>query len=336
MNSSSTCEPPRRRGLAAALAGVVFFADIGAGAAAPAAGDRAAAEALFKEGRARIEAGDDAGGCPKFAESMALYPSTGTALNLAKCHERAGALTAARAAYQAALEHNDKTRDARRRRGFEALAREGLAALELRLPRLRLVVEDAPAGLAVTRDGEPVPDSALGEAVLIDPGPHEIKASAPGHRPVRRTIELAEGETETVILKLAPARVEATDPTRDAPRRQGAPAWAWATGGVGLGLVGASLYFLADRQAAIADLKAHCREVTGGTYCAPDYDFAADNARKNRDLGLFIGLGGVGLAAVTAAIVVIARSHKRGARRGTTATPWLTPSAGGLAVAGRF
>ena len=337
MICSSTCESIGRRGLTAALACVVGLAGVGPAAAAPATGDKAAAEALFKEGRARVEAGDDAGGCPKFVDSMALYPSTGTALNLAKCHERAGKLASAWAAYQAAIEHNEETRDARRRKGLEALAREGIAALEPRLPRLRVVVEDAPAGVAITRDGQSVQESEWGEAVPIDPGQHEIGASAPGHQPLRRAVDLVEGKTETVTLKLAPVRAQAAEAERR-DRRDKVPAWAWATGGVGLGLMGASVYFLVDNRAAIGDLKRHCRDVPGGTYCDPDYDFAADNARKNRDLGLFIGLGSVGLAAVTVAIVEIARSkaRKRRAGRAATATPWLSPGAGGLGVVGRF
>ena len=100
----------------------------------------------------------------------------------------------------------------------------------------------------------------------------------------------------------------------------------------------ASIYFLVDNRAAIDDLETHCRDVPGGTYCDPDYDFAADNARKNRDLGLFIGLGSAGLVAVTVAIVEIARSTaaKRRSERRATASPWFAPGAGGLGVVGRF
>jgi hypothetical protein len=320
------------------LAGVAWLGYAGLATAAPARGDRAAAEALFNDARRRVEAGDYAGGCPKFADSMALYPTTSTALNLARCHEHAGELAAAWDAYHAALAHNGETRDARRRKGLEALARDGLAALEPRLPRLRVVVEDGPPGLAVTRDGQPVPVSALGESVPVDPGAHRIEATAPGHRPLRRTVDLREGETESVALKLAPIRADEPDAKRGKRRGPGVPAWAWATGGVGLGLMGASVYFLVDNRAAIDDLKTHCRDVPGGTYCDPDYDFAADNARKNRDLGLFIGLGSAGLVAVTVAIVEIARSTaaKRRSERRPTASPWFAPGAGGLGVAGRF
>ncbi|MBZ5714676.1 carboxypeptidase-like regulatory domain-containing protein [Nannocystis pusilla] len=313
-------------------------ADVAA-AAAPAAGDRAAAEALFDEARALVEAGDFAAGCPKFAASMKLYAATSTALNLARCHEHAGELVAARDAYHQALAHNGETRGARRRKGLEALANDGIAALAPRLPRLRVVVEGAPARLAVTRDGQPLPADALGQAQPVDPGSHEIHASAPGHQPVRRVVELAEGETETVTLQLAPIRPAdpAAEP-RGKPRRRAVPAWAWATGALGLGLAGASVYFLVDDLAAIDALKTHCRDVPGGTYCDPDYEFAADNARKNRDLGLFIGLGSAGLVAITAAVVGIVRASpaKQKPARRAAAGPWLAPGGGGLNIGGRF
>ncbi|MDC0721492.1 hypothetical protein [Nannocystis bainbridge] len=336
MISSNTCDRARacrtRAGLRGTLALALLLAP-GVATAAPAAGDRAAAEALFNEGRKLVEAGDDAGGCPKFESSMALFPSTGTALNLAQCHERAGKLASAYAAYQAALDYVDETRDARRRKGLEKLARDGQAALEPRLPRLQVDVKNAPAGLAVIRDGQPLAADALGKPVPTDPGPHQLDATAPGHQPLRREIELTEGKTETVELQLEPLHAEAP-----VEKKRRVPAWAWATGGVGLGLMGASIYFLVDNRAAVADLKANCQDVPGGTFCDPNYDFAADNARKNRDLGLFIGLGSVGLVAVTVAIVEIARTSagNRRAARKAMATPWLTPGAGGLSIVGRF
>ncbi|MFY0539335.1 hypothetical protein [Nannocystis pusilla] len=336
MISSTKCESIRRRGLTAGLACVFCLADVVPAAAAPASGDKAAAEALFKEGRARVEAGDDAGGCPNSSTAWrcirrrvrrSIWPNA----------------MSARASWRRRGRPIRRRSSTMRRPGTRAGARAWrrsrarIAALEPRLPRLRVVVEDAPAEVAITRDGQPVPESDLGEAVPIDPGQHEIGASAPGHQPLRRSVELVEGKTETVTLKLAPVRVEAADAKRG-DRRGKVPAWAWATGGVGLGLMGASVYFLVDNRAAVADLKAHCQDVPGGTYCDPGYDFAADNARKNRDLGLFIGLGTVGLAAVTVAIVEIARSKagKRRAARTATATPWLAPGAGGLGVVGRF
>lgn len=320
----------------AGLACVASIACADVALAGPAADDAAAAEALFKEARALVEAGDFAAGCPKFAESLALHASASTALNIARCHEHDGKLASAYASYQQALEYNGETRGAQRRKGLEELARAGLAALEPRLPRLRVVIEGGPEGLAIVRDGEKVPASALGETLPVDPGKHEVQATAPGYAPGTYPVELAEGETKTVTVALK-ALPKEPPPSDAEPRRGRVPAWAWATGAVGLGLVGASVYFLVDDLAAIDALRSNCREFDGGTYCDPGYDYAADNARKDRDLGLFIGLGSAGLIAITAAAVGIARgSSAKKKPRKAAAAPWLAPGSAGLSLVGRF
>lgn len=342
MISSSICERIRLRGRVRILC-IAGVGHVGAIAvAAPATGDPAAAEALFKEARALVEAGDFAAGCPKFAASMALHASASTAINLGKCHEQEGKLASAYSAYQKALTYNSETRGKQRRRGLEALANEGIGGLEPRLPRLRVVVEEAPAGLEITRDGEPVPASAWGEPVPADPGPHELRATAPGRVPEVRSVRLVEGETETVTLTLTPVsapETRAQDPVRIGPRAGSVPAWAWATGAVGLGLAAGSVYFLVDDLAAIAALKRHCQDVPGGTYCDPGYDYASDNARKSRDLGLFIGLGSAGVMAMSAAIVGIVRSSSAAKKRPggrAAARPWFSPGSAGLGIVGNF
>src|SRR6266545_6749182 len=55
-----------------------------------AAGDEAAARALFLEGRKLVDEGNYADACPKFEESLRLDPGTGTSFNLADCFEHVG------------------------------------------------------------------------------------------------------------------------------------------------------------------------------------------------------------------------------------------------------
>lgn len=308
--------------------------------------DPVAAEALFKSARALVDKGDYAAGCPKFEASLELNPSASTMINIARCHEREGKVATAWHDYNRAIVLNRETAGEQRRRGLEEIAKKGIADLDARVPKLRVVVKSAPSGVEVQRDGTPVPAAALGEPLPVDPGPHDVRASAPGHETETRSVTLREGESVTVELTLRPAAgpLAATGPTagtgpeeaKEAPGG-GVPTWAWVSGAAGLALAGASVGFLVDDLSAIGALRDNCREVTGGTYCNPGYDFAADNARKNRDFGLFVGLGGAGLVALGAAAYGIAGSGgERAPAPAAVALPWVAPSGAGASVFGSF
>jgi hypothetical protein len=336
MISSTTCETTRRRLIALACAASLGLA-ASAASAAPPADDPVAAEALFKAARALVEAGKYAEGCPKFEASLALHPSASTMLNIAQCHEHEGKLATAWEDYHKALTLNRETQGEQRRKGLEAIANKGIAALDPKLPRLRVVVEGAPQGLEVFRDGKALPAGALGEPLPADPGPHEVRVTAPGHKEETRSVTLSQGKTETLTLTLTRQDGAPSEKGGGKPGGGGVPTWAWVTGAVGLGLTGASVFFLVDDLSAIDALRSNCRSVRGGTYCNPGYDHAADNARKNRDFGLFVGLGAVGVAAMSVAIVGIVQSGS--SKKGTSsalAVPWVAPGSAGVSLAGSF
>ena len=97
-------------------------------------------------------------------------PKIDTRLRLAKCYEQDGKLvTAARLLRDTA----DDDADAARRQASIAKA----AKLEAKSPKLRLALTSRPAGLVVKVDGVEVPST---EDVLVDLGPHEVVATAPG------------------------------------------------------------------------------------------------------------------------------------------------------------
>ncbi len=156
------------------------------------------------------------------------------------------------------------------------------------MPKLVIVVKGAPAGMEVLRDGTALPAAALGEPCRPIPARTRSARPPPGTRQRPARSALAEGETTTVELTLRPAAAGAASaaklPTKaNDARGGGTPTWAWISGAAGIALAGASVGFLIDDLSAISALRESCREVAGGTYCDPGYDFAADNARKNRD-----------------------------------------------------
>lgn len=301
-----------------------------------AATDPVAAEALFKAGRDLIKKGDYAAGCPKFEASLRLNPTASTMLNIARCQEHEGKLAMAWASYNRARTLNDETKGAERRRELDAVATKGLAALEPRLPKLRVALARKPPGLKVMRGDKEILPAALGEAIPVDPGDYEVSASAPGYKAVKRSVTLNEGKTETVEIALEP---DTTAPSPDA-EGGGVPVWAWVTGGAGIAMVGVGIYFLVDDLNAISDLRASCSTSWNGTYCASGYDYASDNARKNRDFGLFLGLTGAGILAIGAATVGILTAPSAGGpeaeKAGTAVIPWIGPEGAGATISGRF
>src|SRR6478752_1211600 len=78
-----------------------LFFSLGSPLAVPLAhaGDAATAEALFRDGRALMEAGNYKDACPKLEESYAQDPATGTLLALGICQEHVGKTASAWATY---------------------------------------------------------------------------------------------------------------------------------------------------------------------------------------------------------------------------------------------
>jgi hypothetical protein len=129
--------------------------------------------------------------------------------------------------------------------------------------------------------------------------------------------------------------------TRDlGAAKGGVPTWVWAAGGAGIALTGVSFIFLADHRSAVGALRDGCPTNATGTRCAPGYDYESDNARKNRSLGLFIGLGGAGIIALGAATtgLVLASSPRASSAKApaAVASAWVLPGSAGAVVTGRF
>jgi hypothetical protein len=149
-------------------------------APAPAlAQDKAAAEALFQEGKKLLGEGKFDQACPKLAASQRQDPSPGTLLNLGKCHEGQGKTASAWAEYkEAATMARTMGRSEQ-----EAAANERATAIEPKLSKLKI---DPPPGdfpgLVVKRGASTIDTSSLGVPLPIDPGEHTIEASAPGYK----------------------------------------------------------------------------------------------------------------------------------------------------------
>jgi hypothetical protein len=244
------------------------------------AGDATVAEALFREGRELMQAGDLARACPKLKESYTQDPATGTLLALALCEEAAGRFSSAWASFNGVVDRARKEADTAR---AEAAQRHA-TALEPRLSKLTFEVPPELAklpGFQLTRDGVPVPEAVWGSAIPTDPGSHIVVATADGKTSFRSEVTLgAEADAQTVRVPMlqddgtqrsatgaqpqAPLVASSSDMGASKPRWNTLQISGLAVGGLGVLGLGAGVVFGLRAKGLDDDSKAdgHC-DTTG-------------------------------------------------------------------------
>ncbi len=186
---------------------------------APSDAQKNAAQSLFDEARRLTEEGQVAEACAKLGESLRLYAASGTLLNLALCHERAGRTGSAYTEFNESLARAQRDR----RPDREQTARSHLAALSPRLSRLTVTVAPVAEvdGLEVALDGVPLRRPSWGVATIVDPGEHVVTATAPGKLAWSHRVTLA--PTPDAATHGEQAAVE-VPPLVDAPAAAPVPA----------------------------------------------------------------------------------------------------------------
>jgi hypothetical protein len=313
----------------------VFSLAFPAGTAAadePSAADRAMAETLFRTGRDLVEAGKVAEGCAKLEESQRLEAKVGTLLNVALCHEKLGKSASAwiellEVGSQAARLHQEER---------AAFAKDRAKALEKTLSRVTLIASRPTDGLVVSLDGRPLGSSALGVAMPVDPGEHQLRATAPGKAPWAQALSVAPGPaTKTVEIPAltdeatpaAPAPVVASTAATPGPLPPPARSTGLLVGGIassGVGLVGlvvggifGALTFSKESQA-----RSLCPDHYCGTQAGLDLH---NDARKLATIST-VGFG-VGIAAAGAGLtlILVSRPARGDERKSGT---WIAPTIG--------
>lgn len=304
------------------------------------AANKAAADALFGEGKKLIQSGDTEGACAKFEASLERLPQLGAQLALASCYEKLGKTASAWGQFRVAAVAAGKARDAQRQR----LAQERGAALEAKLSKL--VIKTEPGyridNLSVKRDGEDVALAELGTPVPVDPGEHSVEAAAPGWVAWSTKIAVSEpGVVEVVVPALgkAPVKLEpAASPPQpiaaqdddDAHHRR--RRLAYIVGGSGGGVLVASLVFGGLASSKWSQSKDHCVEHR----CDQAGVDAASSARTlgNVATGAFV----VGAAALAAGVYlfVTAPDAETAPRTALRVVPALAPTQLGVSLQGGF
>jgi hypothetical protein len=239
----------------------------------PTAEDRAAADALFREGRALVKQGKYAEACPKLAASQTLDPISGTLLALGDCYELNGQTASAWATFNDAQAMARRAGD--RPRAKEAARRADL--LEQRLSKLVVEVdpEQRALGLEVRRNGRPLEAALLGSAIPVDPGEHLIEVQAPGKKPWSTTVRvepkpgqstvrvpaLADAPAPAPPAPAARAKEPAARPVVPAPADAGASSWSaqrtvgLVLGGLGLGGIAVGSVFGVQTLSKISEAR---------------------------------------------------------------------------------
>lgn len=327
-----------RRRRRSASAGAALLCAIGVGLVAPAASADSAtskkADKLFKEGAEDLRLKRYGEACPKLEESNHLERAVGTEYNLAVCYELSRRFASARRVYAKVVSF--ATQSGKLTTANDASERT--KALDKIVPRLVLKTARQPPSLRVWCDDEEIPASSLAKPVELDPGVHQVWATADGFKKIELSVTLAEGETKEIPLELEPStggapKAETTPPDRsERTTESGGIPWRWiglGTAAAGVVGVGVGLAFGASAKSARDD--SGCREAR---FC-PD-EASADKLRGAKSDAeastAFVLIGGV-LVAAGATMYFLAPSRSGASVAVSVAT---SPHATGLRLDGRF
>ncbi|MDC3958029.1 tetratricopeptide repeat protein [Polyangium jinanense] len=152
------------------------------------------AEALFRRALELMDEGKFARACPMLEESRRLDPAMGTMFRLAECYEHTERLGEAFMLYQ------DVANQARQRHAEDRaeVARARLSALSPRVAVVNMSVPEEALrdlGFAITWDERLIDRTLWNAGIVVTTGTHVLEATAPGKRPFRREIAVAEAGT---------------------------------------------------------------------------------------------------------------------------------------------
>lgn len=266
------------------------------------------AEQLYQEGKQLLEAGQIDLACDKLGGSYEREKLSGTLITLGYCREQQGKTASAWSDYKQAIVLAQREG----REAFVESATRFADAIEPKLSKLTIHYSGNGA-VDVSLDGTPLPAASLGTALPVDPGDHQVEASATGFHTWRGSVAVGSSAAQASlsIPPLAPAPVAVPEPLatqpspapseRDAPESEGGiPVWAWIVGGVGVVCLGLSAGFIADTVGVGAEIDEACGD--DRQTCPPldEYDFESSFAREERSTAFAAGFGiaaGLGIGA---------------------------------------
>ncbi|MFO0547233.1 MAG: hypothetical protein U0271_02530 [Polyangiaceae bacterium] len=265
---------------------------------------RDAARDLARRGLQKVDAGDVAGGLPLLLEAEAKFHAPTHLLFIAQAYAALGKLGSAGRYYEALLREALPDYAPEEFRQARDLGRTELDALWPRIPKIRLVLENAaPSDARVALDGKSIQPSTRERTeqsafLLVDADePHEITVEVRTESRGGR-VTVREGETQELRLAFSPEPKRTAEPSTPPPPYLTPGIIVLGTGAAGL-IVGAVTGILSLQK--VDELNDRCPTHVD---CDPRFQPLADDARLLGDVstGLFV-VGGV---AAVAGIVLLA------------------------------
>jgi hypothetical protein len=307
----------------------------------PSASDKAEADSLFREGKKLMEQKRYSEACRKLEGSQKLEPAPGTLLNLAVCHEAEGKLATAWVEFNDALVQAKAEKNQKRIQ----LAKERIAVIEPRLPRLIIQAPNPAPKMSIRRDDSSVLEAVLGTPVPVDPGEHFVSATAPGFQHFEGRVKVGAGESETFTIP--PLEPETVSPLSSSSTPPPPPPPAGAGSHRTLGYVVGGLGVVSLAIGGVFGLRTFSKKHASdlecpASGCTPDgvlFSEQAHSAANVANVGVGLGLVGVGVGlffVLTSGPGAPAAAVSGPARSGVSLTPVLGSGAQGLQLSGRF
>lgn len=306
------------------------------------------ARANFQRALELEQARDYAGALKLFRQVGQVKLTPQVRYHIAACEENLGKMVAALGGYELALKHGQGMPP-----GFLSEVQQSIDYLKQRIPTVIVSRGEGAEAATIELDGVQLGSKSIGVEIPLDPGPHVLRATAPGYRDFEDTVTVSEGAREEISIELVPlpkAEQPPAPPPKTEPEALSVKGYGplpFIVGGSGLvvAAVGGVLLGVSQGQASEA-----LRLCDGSSDCSnadPD-DWADarslyDSARTTEAIG-WVGVG-VGVAAVAVGTVLYVmdpgrKSEQARARRAAQAGVRVVPAApgasAGLSLMGRF
>ncbi len=253
------------------------------------------------------QAGNWAGALRLFRDVSQIKMTPQVRFHIALCEENLGKLVAALGGYELALADADSVGGT-----FKEEVEENIDQLRYRIPKLTIERGEGAEAAKIELDGIELGSSSIGVEVPVDPGPHQVFATAKGYEDFQEAVTVEEEEIQTLIIEMK--RVpEEKGQTRDVGTTEGPPTKkepevlpiSLVAGGGVVMATGGVLLLLAQVQ--FSDIQSQC---TGDEPCSESLKEPYKQAQTKQAVG-YTALG-LGAAAAGVGVYFLLNPDKLG------------------------